>query len=110
MNTNFRSTKSLLEGINEFFRKDNKKENEKIDNLNYIKVKFGNDLLGELLRNGSPANAFEIINKNDTGISKDENQDDILESMVSEIIDLLSKTISLRITNNGRLFHQISVF
>lgn len=91
MNTNFRSTKSLLEGINEFFRKDNKKENEKIDNLNYIKVKFGNDLLGELLRNGSPANAFEIINKNDTGISKDENQDDILESMVSEIIDLLSK-------------------
>ena len=84
MNTNFRSTKKLLNGINEFFQ-----ANSKINNLKYTTVEYGNDTLGELITDDFPDNAFEIINNVDPETSKSQNQDQIIDSMSNEIIKIL---------------------
>jgi exodeoxyribonuclease V beta subunit len=91
MNTNFRSTKYLLHGINEFFGTINVDELPISDSLNYVNIEFGNDSLGDLHCKGIKANSFEILtNTADQNNSENPNQKLILENLAGDIVELLS--------------------
>lgn len=94
MNTNFRSTRFLLNGINEFFGTNEGVEPHIPDNLNYINVEFGNESLGDLQCNGIQANSFEILTNADNQDNPEAlNQKLVLENLAGEIIELLSNSI-----------------
>ena len=90
MNTNFRSTKLLLHGINEFFGTNDGDDPLISDSLNYINVEFGNDSLGELHCKGNKVNSFEILTNSDNQDNSDtSNQKLVLENLAAEIVELL---------------------
>ncbi|MGE5357188.1 MAG: UvrD-helicase domain-containing protein [Deltaproteobacteria bacterium] len=95
MNTNFRSTEDLLNAINEFFDPEVVSAKGIKNNLNYSKVKFGNELLGKLLSSGQDDIAFDIVQSDLENRGK-ATQEIILEQMIAKLADIFQNGTILK--------------